>query len=470
MSLPGNVVVDAAPFNGPDDSDAACQWVNLNQWVMTASGAQIPTSSFGRQTDLQSVDPGQFTITLNNADHRFTPGNPASPYYPGWRTGMRLRMRETVGARTFILADGNLLQPSATVQVPGRIQQVTVTAQDRIGRLQQGRKFISTLAEYIQFNGGTALRGYWPCTESSPLFRDVTGNGNNPIQQIGVGASSVAVTSGAPLVLAGQGSPVLNDDAATAVLQASLGVSGGNNALAVVPDVRTFWSSPLPSIPSGQYVTAVMWINGNPPATPFDLTAFGLTLDTSNQHILTTFDAGGRMGITVTGTMTGTSSANFPITGWTSIGVRYSWSVPSLEIWVGTSRYPVTLSGGPPASDSVLDLLLPETPCAFGHVQLYIGTAADWDMPQMAAQIQAARSCLSGQYTGQRIATAAQYAGIAAGELSDVDVGVSQMGRARLAGRTALDVMREAETAEQGLLHAYGRHPVFHDRARRYNR
>jgi len=88
---------------------------------------------------------------------------------------MRVRLRETIGYRSFTHFDGNMLQPDLTIQTAGIDQVVALAATDRIGRLQNGRKFISTLAEYIVYNGGSTLKAYWPLDESRAPFRDVVG-------------------------------------------------------------------------------------------------------------------------------------------------------------------------------------------------------------------------------------------------------------------------------------------------------
>jgi hypothetical protein len=103
-----------------------------------------------------------------------------------------------------------------------------------------------------------------------------------------------------------------------------------------------------------------------------------------------------------------------------------------------------------------------------GQAQVYLG--GDYTHAAFLSQYAAGLSGLSGQYAGDRIVTIGRYAGIPAGELGAIDQGASMMGAARLAGRTALDAMRDAEAAEQGLLHAAGRQLIFHSRARRYNR
>lgn len=471
MSLPGYVTVLAGPFNGPDDSDSAMQWVDITAWVRTAGGVQIPTSSFGRQTDLSTVDPGQFTIALNNQDHRFTPGNPSSPYSPGWRSGMRLRMVETVGFRTYLLADGNMLQPAVTIQTPDRFQTVTVTAQDRIGRLQNSRKFISTLAEYILFNGGSSLKAYYPCNETGASFTDVSGNDQPPLRFRSDLPGGIATTSGASLILGGQGAPVFNDDGATISMQAGVGTTvAGLNGYSIVPDVAGLAYSL--SIPAGQVMTLVTWFNASPPPDPRDMSAAGPYIKTTNEQITTFLSSTNGLSVTMSGsTSVGlTAIGQVPLTGWLPLTIRYGWSPQVLEAWIGTYRVALSPSGSPPASDQLVEMHLPALQCSIGHVQIYVDTASTWDVPQLSAQIDAAKTCLNGQYTGQRISTVMQYAGISTTELSQVDNGTSMMGPARLAGKTALDAAREAEETEQGLLHAYGRQLVYHDRNRRYNR
>ena len=103
------------------------------------------------------------------------------------------------------------------------------------------------------------------------------------------------------------------------------------------------------------------------------------------------------------------------------------------------------------------------------HVQIYVGPGA-YTRSMHLAQAAAGYTGLYGQTTGQRIVTLAQYAGIPAAELSNVDPGIAPMQKATLTGQSPLAEMRVAETTEQGRLRTNGQGLlVFDSRLRRYN-
>jgi hypothetical protein len=108
---------------------------------------------------------------------------------------------------------------------------------------------------------------------------------------------------------------------------------------------------------------------------------------------------------------------------------------------------------------------------ALGHVQVYVSLSnTTFGAATQQAQVTAARTALSGQYTGQRITTLARYAGIPASQLTNVDNGIALMSAASLAGQSPYAEMKRAETTEQGRLRADGRGQiVFDDRLARYN-
>lgn len=472
MSAWENFRVEATIGYGPDDPNAL--WTDLTPYVDNITPISIQT---GRPTEQTISEPSAVAITFNNTDHRFTFGNTSSPLYPSWRQSLKMRVYDVVGFKRFPYITGWMEEPAIDDwTVAGVDQQITVTLVDRLVRVDRARTFISTLAEYVLYNGGSSLQAYYPCNEASGLPRDVVGRGvGTQVFQNGVGATSFSVTSGAPLVLLGQGSPVFFDDGATLNLQAGFGVDGsGNNVFAQVPDLRI---QPIGgglglNIPAGQVVTVVLWINGSPPQQPYDLTTFGLVASCSNVSIRADFNPEGNIVLAMSGALTASGTiGQFPISGWTPLAIRYGWSPPTMETWIGANRYVSTVSGSPPASDQLVSLALPQLQANMGHLQIYVGTPTAWDLPQLIAQSDAAKSCLAGQYTGQRIATLARYAGVASSELSNVDNGTSMMGRAALAGSSPYAQMQIAETTEQGRLYANGNGLiVFQDRVRRYTR
>jgi hypothetical protein len=460
--------LEAGPFNGPDDSDASMTWVDITAWVN--DNMQTVTTSEGRQTELAQVDPGMLTFLLNNQDHRFTPGNPLSPYSPGWRTGMRIRLRETLGYQTYTYFDGNLLQPDMTIQTPGLDQTVTVSATDRLGRLATSRTFTSTLAEHIRYNGGAGLKAYYPLGETRPGgFRDLVG-GYAPMT-IGSGSAVTGTTAlTTPLVTPGGGATVPGDDLRGVLLSPLL---DANQLLTSSLALTVTWPTPIPQV-SGETMTVAAWIMLNNATrdllAPIALTGQQLTIgyNRSTSPLLAwTVDAQ-----TGTGPPSAVSLAAPPPPGPAAlIALRVTLPSGLVEIWPHTAPIVTgTLTGSPPPTAAGWSRLTVGRYMAgtIDHVQVYVGSAA-YTYPMHLAQAAAGMTGLAGQYTGDRIRTIARYAGVADGDM-DIDPGTSRMQAVSLAGKSPLSVMQEAATTEQGLLHTRGRRVLFHDRLRRYNR
>jgi hypothetical protein len=76
----------------------------------------------GTQRELQRVEAGMATITLNNRSGRFTPMNTSSPYYPYLLPMRRIRIRATWNAVTYPIFQGFVESWPATF--PGGVDQV----------------------------------------------------------------------------------------------------------------------------------------------------------------------------------------------------------------------------------------------------------------------------------------------------------------------------------------------------------
>src|ERR1700683_307929 len=68
---------------------AGANFTDISSYVMLQSGVNLAR---GRQDNVSVVQPSRCTISLQNDDGRFTPGNSASPYYPGVILGRRIRV------------------------------------------------------------------------------------------------------------------------------------------------------------------------------------------------------------------------------------------------------------------------------------------------------------------------------------------------------------------------------------------
>lgn len=83
------VIIECAFANDYDEGQyAQTGYTEITQFVKSISG-----DLRGRKYELGRAEAGTITLTLDNADGRFTPGRPASPYYPNVKSNRRLRIR-----------------------------------------------------------------------------------------------------------------------------------------------------------------------------------------------------------------------------------------------------------------------------------------------------------------------------------------------------------------------------------------
>lgn len=77
-------------FNSTYSTPAASRtWTDVTEYVKTAEGISI---SHARQDEFSQPGPNTCSLTLKNADGRFTPGLATSPYYPNVKIGRPLRV------------------------------------------------------------------------------------------------------------------------------------------------------------------------------------------------------------------------------------------------------------------------------------------------------------------------------------------------------------------------------------------
>lgn len=88
MGFP-NVIVECA-FNSilDETTSAPTGFTDITKYVDTISGTLR-----GRSYELDDIETGSITLSLDNSDGRFTPGSPLSPYYPYVKANRRLRIR-----------------------------------------------------------------------------------------------------------------------------------------------------------------------------------------------------------------------------------------------------------------------------------------------------------------------------------------------------------------------------------------
>lgn len=441
-------------------------------------GADITIQQAGRQTELARVEAGQADLVLENAAGTYTPGAVAAP--TSLALGMPFHWKETVGRRSFDLFDGALNQPEASFEnLAGNVgDQVAVTAVDWMGQQQQGRQFISNLAEHIIYTGGATLRAYYPMTETAKPFLPAVNTATLPQLSTRVFGSSAQPPNGETNIIAGQGVMPIGEDAKIAAVTGPLDATGlpalayhvGYNAnVNGRPATITF--NP------GQVLTIVVWVN---PVVFAGATQTLLSADMSesvggltDSFTLFKNPTTGQLSVSTSfGSLTGTivgrgmpSGRPYPI------AIRYGYTPTVFELWVDRARYTGTMAGSAPASFTYLINATSNVNFqgSWGHLQVYVGDAADFTFDQYLGQIRYANNAMTGglrwQRTDERIRTLAQYAGLSASQLN-LDRGSAYMPRASLAGKTFATAAAEAVDTEQGRLFVAGNGSLrFHSRA-----
>lgn len=94
-SGPGFIAVELALDSALSDDLSAATWTEITSYV---SYDAPPTITRGASAEQDDAEPQTLQLRLTNADGRFTPGNPDSPYYPGITRHVPIRVRVKVAA------------------------------------------------------------------------------------------------------------------------------------------------------------------------------------------------------------------------------------------------------------------------------------------------------------------------------------------------------------------------------------
>jgi hypothetical protein len=158
----------------------------------------------GRSSRFDDVQAGTLSLVLDNADGRWTPDNPLSPYYGTWKVGIGCRWQVTKSALTSIRFRGRIasIEPDA----PGGVtnwSRVRVTAVDTLARLARR----SMACDFVERWKGTARTepvDLWPMDETATpptTFRNLTGTGTAQLVQARSRAGAVTMAEPEGIVL-----------------------------------------------------------------------------------------------------------------------------------------------------------------------------------------------------------------------------------------------------------------------------
>lgn len=442
------------------DPDAVTPvWVEFTARVMDQLSPL--ETRFGRTTELDDTEPGTLQLILNNADDALTFGNTSSPYTSWWGPGRKCWLTERVtSAVTQDRFTGYIQMPEEFVATEGIEQRVMVTAVDRLGRLDQARPFISTVAAHVLGSVRNAsLLYYWPLLDQAGDLVDVVGT--VPLTP-SISGRAAGTTSSAADQLAAvlyQGAPTLPGDDVPSVRLVP-GVVAGQVAAITSASANIV----LHSLSSGQVATLAGYLNlesygivtGN--ALRMNLQSNGTGSGAADIAIVSD-SIGQHFRLNLSGTVTGTidspdGSAN--ATGrWYALGARVGFGPDVFELWVDTNVYPGTMSASPTGLGTFGALVSPFGSAA--HMQVYTAAATDFTNADFLAQRTVALYGLGRQTTGQRVASILGYAGVPSAEYATtVDTGTAVMQPATLAGQDPLTALQDAVRTEQGLIYVDG--------------
>lgn len=458
-------------------------WIEFAGWVDVTADVDSfgsPINATGGETAETADASGGMSLRLHNTDHRYTPGNRLSPYYPYVKSGRRIRLTETIAGVVYELFTGRLSWPeletwvSASTTAP-RDQTITLSATDLIVQANTTSAYVSTLAAHIRGRGGTALAGYWPLlVAAAPVQSLPAGSPLAEWDSFSASPNDYNPTDPAlPSITYQGGTPVPGDDVAPVDLQPSRDLSTFSPSVFYVAS-RSLRGSISITLGVGQVMTLVGWCRADEET------------DLTPGSVLQVFDDAGTFGAFISWSAdqltggadaadwTGTSPATTTTIGfgrWVPVGLRFGFSPAVHDVWIGADVYTGSMSVTTPTPVTAEDLRVGSLwRGSLAHIQIYVGAEDDWDHDDFLAQREVGLYGLDRQTTGQRIRTIAGYLGIADADLIGVDDGVTVMTRARLAGMTPGAAWAEAAETEQGSLYANGSgRLVFDDRRTLYN-
>jgi len=470
-SAPG-VAAGAAGFQGPQTAvDVAFNagygtpatarvWTDVTDRVRNSPGISITA---WRGNESETAQPNRCSLTLANDGGDFTPGKTAGAYYPNVKKGRPLRVRTTIGGVTYIrcvdyVDDWSVDWPA----VVSGVADCLVTATSRMGRLGRMNVFRSIVEEEILTDAHTSYYTLGEPTDSTQA-NDSSGNTALPLQMVGSGTPVAFGTATGP-----------GTDGLTAAEFAA------GKYLRVVD---TFYSTTVG-------YTLHCFVNCSATATDSLIVGFGdetagasaslaagywaLAVNSTGQLVLRNPAGGGTTLLTSTTTI--------------EDGATHAVAVVD-DVAAGTVK--LYVDGVEEASGVSPDALVSPTrlfvgPAFTGSVA-HVTTGPPVSEARLAAYSQAGLTGFVGETPAERLARYARYAGIPVAE-TDFETGHALIAHIDTTGKTPLDLMREVETTEGGVLFdglgvrgygsgGYGMGPyssgldgslTFHDRAHRY--
>ncbi|RGC68417.1 hypothetical protein C5N14_13605 [Micromonospora sp. MW-13] len=449
-----------------DPDDPAPAWTDITDRVHYGDGGQAVTASVGRQNESAEIQPTEMSWAVQNSDGRFTPGNSSSLYAGKWEQGRRVQIAEVIDGEEFTLATGFLEIPDMPIVDPRSAQAVTVTAVDRMGRLDSAPPFEGTLAEDVRVNGGNLVE-HFPLSDSYPHASSIT---TASLARVVVGFDTTVVAEPADLIEAASLAGPPGDDQSYARWAP---VSDGTAMLA-----RAWLEAPVSVAVGATDTLAVsVWLHGQRDEGGYDWSGGVVSLVAATTGLLfndSDFNLINSMRFTWRGGTDTTvlSSHRLEKDGWRLVTLRINAASGAMDLWSGADMVASGTAAPAPGATTLTRIVIGSLYVGgIAHVQVRVGPDATTMTRQMhLAQYAHGYRGLHRQTVAERLVTLAGYAGVPAAEVSVPPACSTPMQVAKLAGAVPAGALRATAATGQDLLITDGQGRITAvPRGQRYN-
>lgn len=471
-----DVKVEIAFDSGFTTPDASRTWTDVSAYVELADSVG---ATGGRGNERGTADANTLSLVLDNSDGRFTFGRSSSPYYPNVRIGRPIRVTaDPVDGAVSTRFVGFVNEWPTAWDGTDAYAYATVTATSRMAWLGATTPLKSIVEETVQLDSPTA---YYTLGEAAGATQANDSSGNNmpPLTFAGSADPSFLGTGTAGPVIFGSATGPGTDSLTAAQFSGAGGqwLSGGAS----------------PFVPAGALTASCFFSSATAPTPVSSDTIFLALTDTSNRGVgLRILDSGvgtaGAVrlvvflpsGLVYTGGPV--SSANLCDGATHHVALVHDGSTTTTLYVDGVSQGSVTNAQNAQTWSSLTVLqvgghmlnlaglgLAGVDVSPFIGVMAHVATfAAALTSGQVSALSASGLTGFAGETTDVRLKRYASFAGIAATEFT-ADVGVETMAHIDTRGRTVLEMMRDCETTEGGILFDNRDGTIgFHNRSRRY--
>lgn len=439
-----DVKVEIAFNAGYDTPEASRVWTDVSQWVELKEQVKIDR---GRSDEFADADPNKLELVVDNRDGRFTPKHPGSPYFPNVRIGRPIRVTATpVGGSASVRFVGFVEEwPLQWHEGTVTTAQSKIVAYSRMARLGIGNELDNLTLAVARSHG---VDHAFPLTEpaGSRTVSDVIDVG----RKLNVGRSGVTL---------GENSASDGDSLPGATFA---GTSAGMIEGALTLDGASDWAIACTFVATGvppnidNAVIAVRTPEGWMYSAQVALDSIGGNIST-----LMTYPNGSAEGVYGRNVADG-QVHHLVLRAYTGGGTMY------VETFIdGANEGGVDLPADAPKLSTTLRIgrYFKGT---IGDVQVYRGYLDDTTIADLAATTLTGNA---GETAAQRLERIrATTTAIPASSVS-FDPNTGPVERIEFTGRNVLEVMRDVEKAEGGVLFdARDGRLTYAGRAARYNR